>query len=133
MKPKEYLVSIGELTEIKRGRLSLAHIEMCKEAAGKGISIEGYSVSKGENTSTGPVVTKEKVTNEKVVLELMEYRYPENEFQAYELNDNGRKKVRSLREICRHSGVSLVCCPCDAHRIVNTSGTGDVSVYIERK
>jgi hypothetical protein len=132
MKPKEYLVSIGELKEVGRGRLSLAHIELCKKAAAGGVNIEGYSVSQAKDLSTGPVVTKEKVTNEKVILELAPYRYPEDEFQAYELRD-GKKKVRSLREICRHSMVSLVCCPCDAHQIVATDGTGDVSVYIERK
>ena len=132
MKPKEYLVSIGELKEVGRGRLSLAHIEMCKAAAAKGVLIEGYSVTQGKDSSTGPTVTKEKVTNEKVVLELVPYRYPEAEFQAYELV-NGKKRMRSLREVCRHSRVSLVVCPCDNHRIVATDGTGDVSVYIERK
>lgn len=132
MKPKEYLVSIGELAEVKRGRLSLAHIELCKKAAAAGVSIEGYSITTGATKDAPVTVTKEKVTNEKVVLELVPYRYPEDEFQAYELVD-GKKKSRSLREVCRNSRVSLVVCPCDSHRIVNTSGTGDVSVYVERK
>lgn len=134
MKPKEYLVSIGVLekgAENQRGRLSLANIELCKEAAAKGVSIEGYSVSTGP-TKDAPVVTKEKVTNEKVIAELAPYRYPENEFQAYELVD-GKKKARSLREVCRNSRVSLVVCPCDSHRIVATDARGDVAVYVERK
>jgi len=134
MKPKEYLVSIGVLEkgkENQRGRLSLAHIEMCKEAAAKGISIEGYTLSTGP-TKDAPVVTKEKVTNEKVIMELVPYRFPEDEFRAYELV-NGKKKVRSLREVCRNSRVSMVVCPCDSHRIVATDGSGDVAVYVERK
>lgn len=132
MKPKEYLVSIGELKEVGRGRLSLAHIEMCKKAAAEGVKIEGYSVSTGPSKEAAPVVTKEKVSTEKVIAELAPYRYPENEFQAYELRD-GKKKIRSLREVCRHSMVSLVVCPCDSHQIVSTDGTRNVSVYIERK
>jgi hypothetical protein len=132
MKPKEYLVSIGELETVGRGRLSLAHIELCKKAAAAGVNIEGYSVSTAVDKDAPVVVTKEKVTNEKVILELAPYRYPEDEYRAYELVD-GKKKYRSLREICRHSMVSLVCCPCDAHRIVATDARGDVSVYIERK
>jgi hypothetical protein len=132
MKPKEYLVSIGALDEIKRGRLSLAHIELCKEAAGKGIAIEGYSISTAAVNDKPAIVTKEKVTNEKVIAELAPYRYPENEFRAYELVD-GKKEYRSLREACRQTRVSLVCCPCDNHEIVATDGTGSVQVFIERK
>lgn len=132
MKPKEYLVSIGELDEVKRGRLSLAHIELCKKAAAQGVSIEGYSITTGATKETPAVVTKEKVTNEKVIMELVPYRFPEDVFRAYELV-NGKKKFRSLREVCRNSRVSMVVCPCDSHRIVATDGTGDVSVYVERK
>jgi hypothetical protein len=132
MKPKEYLVSIGELKEIGRGRLSLAHIELCKKAAAEGVKIEGYSVSTGPSKETAPVVTKEKISTEKVIAELPHERFPEDEFRLYELVD-GKKITRGLREVCRNSGVSLLYCPCDSHRIVNRDGTGDVSVYVERK
>jgi len=133
MKPKEYLVSIGELDEVKRGRLSLAHIELCKKAAANGVSIEGYSITTGATKETPAIVTKSKVTNEKVILEMAPYRYPLEDFQCYEMV-NGKKVIRNLKEVCGHTGYSLVQCPFDApHLITSTDATGSVAVYIERK
>lgn len=133
MKPKEYLVSIGELKEIKRGRLSLAHIELCKKAAANGIRIEGYSIATAATDETPAVVTKSKISTEKVIADLPAEIYPENEFTAYEFVD-GKKIPRGMREVCRHSGVSLIYCPCNGHKIVaRDSNLNGALVYIERK
>lgn len=132
MKPKEYLVSIGALDEVKRGRLSLAHIELCKKAAAEGVVIEGYSVTSAATAQNEAVVEKVKVSSEKEVVEPAPLRFPEDEYVAVEMRD-GKRVIRSLREACRHSRLSLVGCPCDSHEIVAHDGRGNVSVTIERK
>lgn len=133
MKPKEYLLKHGYIDEIKRGRLSLDHIEVIKDAVANGEYIEGYSLD------TGPAGTPQKATNAvkrdpvsngKEIVELMPYRYPEDKFVAYEYRD-GKKVKRSLREICRNCGVSMVCCVCGSPRAVAHDGRGDVAIYIE--
>jgi hypothetical protein len=130
MKPKEYLLSIGAIKEIGRGRLSREHIEMCKEAAKKGVSIEGYSVTTGPDAEK--TVEKVAVSTEKQVIEPMPIRYPEDEYVAVEFRE-GKRVLRGMREACRQTGLSLVGCPCDNHQIVAHDGRGNVSVTIERK
>lgn len=135
---KQYLVSIGELpsgSENVRGRVSVAHEALCAAAAAKGIAIKGYAVSTSTATADKPAETTVKkvdATNVKVIAELPDYRYPEAEFVAIERR-NGKRVERGMREICRHSMVSLVVCPCDNHQIVAHDARGDVPVTIERK
>lgn len=138
---KEYLVSIGELppgSENMRGRVSVAHEAICAAAAAKGVNIKGYSVSTSTATADKPAETTVKKvdpTTVKTVAELPDYRYPENEYQVFETNtrSGGKKVMRSLRSICRHSSVSLVVCPCDSHQIVARDGSGWIPVTVERK
>lgn len=133
MKPKEYLVSIGAIDKVGRGRLSAAHIELCKEGAAKGISIEGYSVSTAPVTSTDDkpktVVTKSAPSGEKVISDFV-ILYDEREFKAIERT---AKVERSMREACGNCRVSLVQCTCGAPAIVARDASGSVRVDIVRR
>lgn len=134
MKPKAYLVKAGRLpagSENARGRLSLDNIQFLTAAAAKGEQIDGYSST--TNVVTKEVTVTKVVSNgEQSVVELAPYRYTEDEFQAYELRD-GKKVIRSLREACRNTGLSLVGCMCNEHLIVAHDGSGSVRVYVEGK
>lgn len=127
MKPKEYLVSIGELTEVKRGRLSLAHIEMCKKAAAEGISIEGYEVSRPTAAQPNVEVKKVAVTNEKVVSEVF-IRYELDEFVAVEADGTRH----DLKQACK-CGYSLVGHICENPQILVKGKSGHQPVTIVRR
>lgn len=132
MKAKEYLLKQGKITDITRGRISKDNHEFLKHAVSKGASIEGYSVSTARVGNVEPVVSKVALSNEKVVSELMPYRYTEEAYQAYQFID-GKKVTRSLREACRGCGYSLVVCYCVEPRIVALDGSSSVRIYVERK
>lgn len=133
MKPKEYLVSIGAIAEVGRGRLSAENIQKCKDAAAKGVSIEGYSVSMvSQPNSTAapePVVSKVAVSTDKVIREGL-ITYDINSFIARE-KESG--KVRSMKEACNNCRVSLVGHACSHPTIVATNSRGFVAVEIVSK
>lgn len=133
MKAKEWLLANGHIQAITRGRISSANKALIEDAVRKGAKIEGYSVSTAPvKADTPQVVSKVATTTEKTIADLPPYRYPEDEFVAFE-RDNGKKVTRSLRCACNKCRQSLVVCWCEEPAIVARDGRGSVRVYIERK
>lgn len=137
MKPKEWLLKNGHISTIGRGRLSIDNINLIKKAVGEGVYIEGYSDTGAVRTKRG-IPVKSKPIKEMFmypeIVDLTPYVYPEDEFVAVE-RDNGKRVIRSLREICRHTGYSLVVCPFEGQHTI-TARNGDTNgaiVTIERK
>lgn len=106
VKPKQYLLSIGALKEITRGRLSREHIDLCKEAAAKGISIEGYSVN---DSGTRPVVVKEPPRDHSAVLDVPDAVRDESAWEAFAETPDGLKPV-GIKTVCNACGNSLPYC-----------------------
>lgn len=132
MKAKEYLLKQGKINGITRGRISKDNHAFLISAVKNGASIEGYSVSTARVEKTEPVVSKVALSNEKVIHELVPYRYTEEAYQAYEF-DGGKKVIRSLRSACNKCGYSLVVCYCAEPVIVARDGSQSVRIYVERK
>lgn len=113
MKPKVALVKDGFLppgSENKRGRISLAAIERCKELAAQGWKIEGYEVS--QSALSAPVVEKVKVlTGEKVIADIGNPSRDENQWEAY-ANVNGKLVSIGMRAVDNVCGNSLTYCFC---------------------
>lgn len=112
MKPKDYLLSIGAIDKVTRGRLSLENIEKCKAAAAKGIQIDGYVISKPKSDTPAPVqVEKVKPSTEKVIADIGEPRYDEREWDAYRMQDGKRIPV-GIRTSCNtcHNALSFHFC-----------------------
>lgn len=112
MKPKEALVKDGFLpsgSENKRGRLSGAAIERCKELAGQGWQIEGYEVSRSTGPSeSAPTVSKVKVeTGVKVIADIGN---PTRDEKVLIAKANGR--TLGMRDVCT-CGNSFTYCWCD--------------------
>lgn len=112
MKPKEALVKDGFLpagSENKRGRLSQAAIDRCKELVAQGWAIEGYANSSTPNsTPTAATVSKVKVeTGVKVIADIGNPTRDEREVVA---KANGR--TLGMRDVCT-CGNSFTYCWCD--------------------
>lgn len=112
MKPKQYLMSIGAITEITRGRLSREHIEMCKEAAARGVQIEGYSVN---DSGTKPVVVKEKPRDHNAVLDVPDAVRDENEWNAFLSTPTGPVLI-GMKDVCNACSNSFTYCRCEKPR-----------------
>lgn len=109
LKPKVALVKDGFLpagSENKRGRLSAAAIERCKELAASGMKIEGYE-SKVSNTGEAPTVEKVKVSNSSTVADIGEPFHHEEAYQAF----TSEGEV-GMRTVCNNCKCSLTYCPC---------------------
>lgn len=128
MKPKEYLLSIGAISEIGRGRLSVDNIAKVKQAVSEGIVIEGYSVSTPASAPVKEVTKTPKVQSDKVPLHPL-YRYNLNDTV---IDADGKR--HSIKAACQNSGYSIIGCnKCDrVHRIVSAHGTMSVDVTVER-
>lgn len=132
--PKEYLLSIGAIKEVGRGRLSKENIELCKQGAAKGISIQGYSISTSKPDADG--VTETLVKKEEVssgVKEVIEpfYRYGEAGVNTHEaVTSDGR--VYNLRQACI-CGYSLSGHICDDPQILTEKMVGHERVTIRVK
>lgn len=130
---KEYLVSLGILKKEGRGRMSQEAHDALEHALAEGIQFSNYPKSDVTvQTKTGTKTVK-KVSTAPAEIGDVTYIYPEHAFKAVQANG----KVRSMREICRPCGFSLVVCTCAYYsrtpRIVSLDGRGDVDVSIERK
>lgn len=141
IKPKVALVKDGFLpagSENKRGRLSAAAIERCKELAAAGMQIEGYSLkdSKVKDSAGKPekTVVKEKVTNPASTVQEPFYRYGEDGVNTHEaVTVDGR--VYDLRQAC-HCGYSLSGHVCDNPAILTENikaGHERVTVRLKKK
>lgn len=112
MKPKEALVKDGFLpkgSENKRGRISVAAIERCKELAAQGWAIDGYSVS----TATDSTVTVAKVTvDPNAVAEIPNPTRDETAMTAH-VGD----VTIGMRTVCNTCRRSLTYCPCPQPRV----------------
>lgn len=143
-KAKVALVEAGIIKTAGRGRISAEGHAWLKAQHDNGTRFSDWpkgevKVTKTEATAEKPAESKVKVirssadTSVKTVAELPTYRYTVEEFEAVE--PSGKK--RTVKEVCKNSqGVSLVICyVCadDAHRIVKTDGSGDVTVTVKRK
>ena len=132
MKPKEALIKDGFPGVVAgRGRLSSDAKDRCKELAGMGWDIEGYSA---EKSTTGEITVKTVKPTAKQIISDFTIMWPEDEFVAVELLSG---KKRSMREACNPCRRSLVQCQCDQLEripsVVSTDGTGPVQVRIEKR
>lgn len=128
MKPKEALVKDGFLpkgAENKRGRLSGAAIDRCKELAGQGWSIEGYEVSQS-TTSTGPIVDKVKVDPNRI-FDVPDVARDEDMWSAH--TSEGEVGMRTVDNGC---GNSLNYCRCQHPRVWIDHETEGVVVFKPR-
>lgn len=143
MRAKAWLVSQGHILKDGRGRMPLKSVKdgqsipaILESARKSGVTFSDWPKGQIVTTKTDEGKTEITVkrdattTGEKVVAEIPEYRYTEEDFKAIEI---GSKKVRSLREACNNCRVSLVICWCEQPKIVATDGRGSVLVQIVRK
>lgn len=139
MKAKEWLHKNGFIAEIGRGRISGENHARLAESGQtfsdwpKGVVM----VEEVTDAATGEV--EDKVTYHRTdgytstgeIAEIAPYRYNHDTHAVYEDNADGTKgKRRSLREVCKNDGVSLVQCGCGAPEVVATDGRGHVAVTI---
>ena len=120
MKPKAALVKDqfvdGDHTwspgdENKRGRLSKPAIERCKELAGQGWSIDGYSVSES-SSPTGPRTVVQVKRDPNAVVDIPNPTRDEKTMTAWA----GTKEV-GMRTVCNNCKRSLTYCPCPQPRV----------------
>lgn len=109
MKPKEYLLKHGHISEIGRGRLSAAHIAIIKEAVAKGENIEGYSVSTAPATSAKPAAEVTREARSDSIMDVPDESRPEKEWSAYRFED-GKQVPVGIRTVCNNCGSSLSYC-----------------------
>lgn len=114
MKPKEALVKDGFLpagSENTRGRMSKAAIARCEELAGKGWSIDGFSVTKSADTSKPDTVVKVK-TDPNAVVDIPPPTRDETTMEAWA----GTVNV-GMRKVCNNCRRSITYCPCPQPRV----------------
>ena len=117
MKPKAALVKDGFLpagSEDKRGRLSGAAIERCKELAAEGWQIEGYALVAQPTGSTAPrEVEKVKVaTGEKVIADIPVSPLRDEKVWTAYANVDGKVVSVGMRTVCNTCHSSITYCPC---------------------
>lgn len=114
MKPKEALVKDGFLpagSENKRGRISVAGIERCKELASQGWSIEGYTVSQSSD-STAPVEVVKVKSDPNAVVDIPQPTRDLNAMTAHV----GDQKI-GMKTVCNNCRRSLTYCPCESPKV----------------
>lgn len=128
IKPKVALVKDGFLppgSENKRGRLSGAAIERCKELAAKGMKIEGYETSRSSSPESVPVVNKVQVSTTSTIADIGEPFRHEEAYQAF----TSEGEV-GMRTVCNNCHSSLTYCPC-THPVVNIDHDQTGVVYFK--
>ena len=133
-KAKVALVEAGIIKSAGRGRISATGHAWLKSQYDNGVRFSDWpkgkvEVTKSKDTgeSTVKVIRSSQDSSVKVVTELAPYRFPEEDFEAYEYVD-GKKKPVSLRECCNTCRVSLVAHCCDEPTYLNNR-----KVYIQPK
>jgi len=135
-KAKVALVEAGIIKSAGRGRISADGHAWLKARYDEGQRFSDWPKGKVEVTKTETegkpeskvkVIRSAEVSNVKQIADIPPYRFPEDEFEAYEFI-NGKKKPVSLRECCNNCRVSLV-----AHSCEDPTYLGDRKVYIVRK
>jgi len=132
---RDWLAERGLAIAGARGKFSNAAHKALEKAAAEGVTWSDWPKDK---TSTRPVVKVEKTTTVRASAHTGDYpfltndelNYPEENYRAVE-RDSGKK--RSMREVCRTCGVSLVGHACDNPYIVATNGAGSVAVKVVGK
>lgn len=115
MKPKDALVKDGFLPEgsqNKRGRLSGAAIDRCKELATQGWTIDGYTVSAGTASGEGEVQVTKTAVDPNRVADIPNPTRDETALAAF----SGTVKV-GMRTVCNNCRRSLTYCPCEQPRV----------------
>lgn len=150
MRVKEWLVSQGHLTEAGKGRLSLENLARVETAYKAGTRFDNWPLtdtpakrakairdgSKATQAKPRPVRTVAardiaKGGEDTDIQEIAPYVHTEATHRVYELTTDGKRKWRSLREVCTNCRVSLVQCECGRPEIVSVdSRKGHVRVYI---
>lgn len=120
MKPKDYLVKNGYLKEVTRGRLSLAHIEILKDAVADGAKIEGYEKSGVSVSKVDPDAFPEYRLPS-------EYRFPEKEYALVLPKDFPYPKGAGMRNVCDVCSYSFCDHICESPKLFG------YAVTIERK
>ena len=129
MKPKIALVKDGFLpagSENVRGRLSREAIERCKELAGTGWKIEGYTVSQSDTAET--VITKSAPVDPNRVFDIPDEQRSEHEWEAFT-----SEGTVGMRTVCNTCGSSLTYCWCEKPRVWLDSATSGVVYFKTRK
>lgn len=133
MTRREYLASKG-LAKLGRGKFSAAAIaELDRARREDGIIFLDDDAPVKAPKPTGPkpaAAPKPKRREDTGIAAEPQYRYTEATHVAREVKSG---KVRSLREACRLTRVSMLVCPCDVHKIVATDGTKSVDVVVTAK
>jgi hypothetical protein len=114
LKPKDALVKDGFLppgSEKQRGRLSGAAIDRCKELAGQGWDIEGYSVTVSSDSTAATVVQKVKA-DPNAVVDIPNPTRDETAMTAWAGDVNV-----GMRKVCNNCRRSLTYCPCPQPRV----------------
>lgn len=114
MKPKEWLKANGHLSEVGRGRLSGAHIELIRQAVAQGADIEGYS-------STGRLAPKASAPKRDVestgIPDVPEQLRDARDFKVVSATTGKAIPMVGPKTVCNGCGSSLTYCPCPAPRV----------------
>jgi hypothetical protein len=137
-KAKVALVEAGIIKSAGRGRISAEGHAWLAKQHNAGTRFSDWpkgeiTVTKTEATAEKPAESKVKVirtassTGEQTIADIPPYRFPEEDFEAYEFV-NGKKKPVGLRECCNTCMVSLV-----AHQCEDPTYLNNRKVFIVRK
>jgi hypothetical protein len=116
MKPKEWLLKHGHITEIGRGRISLPNKALIEEAVRNGAVIEGYSVSTAPSKEGSDNVAKvEKTPKAGAIFDVPDEARSEDMWRAFRAVDNVEV---GMRTVCNGPcGSSLTYCRCEHPRV----------------
>lgn len=123
-KAKVALVEAGIIKSAGRGRIPATGHAWLKQQHDNGVRFSDWpkgevTVSKSEGKPATAKVTRDaSQSTAKVIYDIPPYRFPENEFEAYEFID-GKKSRVSLRECCNLCRVSFVAHVCDEPTYLN--------------
>lgn len=117
MKPKEWLKENGHIKEVGRGRMSVAHIALIKDAVSKGVEIEGYSSSKPTAQTDKPTVERTPKTPTTGMIDCPDPLRDSRDFVVVR-RDNG-KPIPNVgpATVCNGCHSSLTYCPCPEPRV----------------
>lgn len=134
MKPKEWLLKNGHISEIKRGRMSREHIELIQDAVRSGVVIEGYAVSTVQpKTAEEPKEVKKVPTGTaQPIFKVPDESRDERDFKASGFL-NGKKVPVGMRTVCNGCGSSLTYCHCANSRVWVSHEHESVVVFSKKR
>ena len=138
MKAKEWLKANGHISEVTRGRMSLAHHELLKSELAKGTKFSDYpkkDISVPGEGEASVTVIRSVGSSGNVVPDVPDARYPVESTKVYTLD--GVLTKATTRAACFHCGCSLAYCTCDLRErtpraiVSNSSGYVDVRLVLQ--